>query len=127
MLGVTPREWVAAFYLIVAIAIVATLGLRPLAALVLVSMAAMTLVARRACSLPDYNYWKGLKLIASINPTGESLLGQILVLPALAIASSYSWILGIAWLLGGREWPQRRWLAFLRRYQVVVVRTRLKD
>jgi hypothetical protein len=127
MLGVTPREWVAAFYVIVAIAIVAILGLRPVAALVLVSMAAMTLIASRACSGPDFNYWNGLRLVASINPTGETLIGQIFVLPALAIASLYSWILGITWVLGGREWPRRRWLNFLRRYRELVIRMRPKD
>jgi hypothetical protein len=127
MLGVTPREWVAAFYVIVAIAVVAIVGLRPLAALVIVSMAALTLVASRACFAPDYSYWKGLGLIASINPTGESFIGQIFVLPALAIASVYSWILGITWVLGGREWPQRRWLSFLRRYREFVIRMRPKD
>jgi hypothetical protein len=127
MLGVTPREWVAAFYVIVAIVIVAILGFHPLAALVIVSMATMTLVASRACSAPDYSYWKGMRLVASINPTGETLVGQIFVLPALAIASLYSWILGITWVLGGREWPQRRWLNFLRRYRELVIRMRPKD
>jgi hypothetical protein len=127
MLGVTPREWVAAFYVIVAIAIVAILGLRPIAALVIVSMAALTLVASRACSAPKYSYWQGLGLIASINPTGETLIGQVFVLPALAIASVYSWILGITWVLGGREWPQRRWVNFLRRYRELVIRMRPKD
>jgi len=126
MVGVTPREWVAAFYVVVAIAIVAILGLRPLAALVIVSMAALTLVASRACSTPDYSYWKGLSLIASINPTGETLIGQIFVLPALAIATLYSWILGIMWVLGAREWPQRRWLNLLRRYRELVIRMRPK-
>lgn len=127
MLGVTPREWVGAFYLILAIAIVAIVGLHPLAAAIIVSMAALTLVASRACSAPNYSYWKGLSLVASINPTGETLVGQIFVLPALAIASVYSWILGITWMLGGREWPQRRWLNFLRRYRGLVIRMRPKD
>ena len=127
MLGVTPREWVVAYYVVVAIAVVAILGLRPLAALVIVSIAGMTLVASRACSAPDYSYWKGLRLIASINPTGETLIGQIFVLPALAIASLYSWILGIMWVLGAIEWPQRRWLNLLRRYRELVIRIRPKD
>jgi hypothetical protein len=127
MIGVTPREWVAAFYVIVAIAIVAILGLRPQAALVIVSVAAITLVASRACSAPDYSYWKGLRLVASINPTGETLIGQIFVLPALVIATIYSWILGITWVLGGREWPQKRWLNFLQRYRELVIRMRPKD
>jgi hypothetical protein len=127
MVGVTSREWVAAFYVIVAIAIVAIVGLRPLAAAVIVSMAAMTLAASRACSAPNYSYWRGMRLIASINPTGETLIGQIFVLPALAIASVYSWILGITWILGGREWPQKRWLNFLRRYRELVIRMRPRD
>jgi hypothetical protein len=127
MVGVTPREWVAAYYLMVAIAIVAIVGLRPLAAAFIVSIAALTMAASRACSAPDYSYWKGMRLIASINLTGETFIGQIFVLPALAIASVYSWILGITWILGGREWPQRRWLDFQRRYRELVIRTRPKD
>ena len=127
MLGVTPREWVAAFYLIVGIVLVAILGLRPLTALVILSIAVMTLLASRACSTGDYTYWTGMRLIASINPTGETLVGQIFVLPAIALASLYSWILGITWLLGARAWPQKRWLRFLRGYRELVIRTRPKQ
>jgi hypothetical protein len=118
---------VAAFYLIAVIAIVAIFGFRPLAALLIVLVLAFTLAANRACSTTDYSYWMSLRLIASINPTGETLIGQIFVLPALLIASLFSWILGIAWILGAREWPRKRWFAFLRGYGEVFIRSRPKD
>jgi hypothetical protein len=122
MIGVTPREWVAAFYLVVGIVIFATLGLRPVTALVILSIVLMTMIANRACSFADSAYWKGLLLIASINPSGETFVGQIFVLPALAVATVYSWILGITWVFGAREWPRKRWLAFLRGYREFAVR-----
>jgi len=124
MIGVTPREWVAAFYFVVGIAIVATIGLRPLAALMILSFLLMTLLANRACSFGEYGYWRGLRLAASINPTGESFVGQLFVLPALAIATLYSWVLGIAWVFGAREWPQKRRIGFLTGYRKLVVRIR---
>jgi hypothetical protein len=126
VLGVTPREWVAAFYLIVGIAVVAALGFRPIAALIILAFAVMTWVASQACSTDKYSYWTGVRLVASINPTGETLLGQIFVLPALALATVFSWLLGITWILGGREWPRKRWFAFLRRYQAAAIRVRPK-
>ena len=127
MIGVTAREWVAVFYVVLGIAIVATLGLRPLTVLVILSIVLMTLIASKACSVGNYGYWKGLQLIASLNPTGETFIGQIFVLPALAIASLYSWFLGITWVLGARQWPQKRWIGFLRRYREVVMRMQPKD
>jgi hypothetical protein len=122
MIGVTPRDWVAAFYVVVGIVVVATLGLRPLTALVNLSVVLMTVIANRACSSADREYWRGLKLIASINPSGETFVGQLFVLPALAVATVYSWFLGITWVFGAREWPRKRWFAFLRGYREFAVR-----
>jgi hypothetical protein len=113
----TSREWVAAFWLIVGIAVVAILGLTAEAALTIGAMAALTLLANRACAHPELTYFNGLRVVASISPTGETFIGQFFVLPALAGATVFSWLLGLTWLLGAREWPQRRWLGFLRRYQ----------
>jgi hypothetical protein len=127
MLGVTSREWVAAFYLIVGVALIAALGLQPVTALVILSITVITWVASRACRTEKYSYWTGMMLVASINPTGETLIGQIFVLPALALATVYSWLLGLTWILGGREWPRNRWFAFLRRYQRAVIRVRPKS
>jgi hypothetical protein len=127
MIGVTSREWVAAFYVILAIAIVAALGPRPTTALVMASIAFLTYVASKACITGNYSYWRSLMLVASINLTGETLIGQIFVLPALAVASIFSWLLAITWILGAREWPRKRWLAFLTRYREMVMRVRLKD
>jgi hypothetical protein len=125
-ISATSREWVAAFYLILGIVVVSTLGVHPLTALVILLIVLLTMLANRACSVPRFSYWKGLRLVASINPTGETFLGQVFVLPALTIAGIYSWILGVAWLLGGRTWPQKRWIALLRGYQAVVLRVRPK-
>ena len=127
VLGVTSREWVAAFYLIVGIAAVAGLGFRPLTVLVILPIAALTWVASRACSNDSYSYWTGMRLVASINLTGESLIGQIFVLPALALATVFSWLLGLTWILGAREWPRKRWFAFLRSYRGAVIRVRPKS
>jgi hypothetical protein len=127
VVSVTSREWVAVFYLVLGIAVVAIVGVRPLTALVILVIVLLTMLASRACSVAKYSYWTGLRLVASINPTGETLIGQVFVLPALAIASLYSWILGLAWLLGGRTWPQKRWIAFLRGYQAAALRVRPKE
>jgi hypothetical protein len=90
MISVTPREWVAAFYLILGIVVVAIFGVQPLTALVILLIVLLTMLANRACSIPQYTYWQGLRLVATINLTGETLIGQVFVLPALAIASTYS-------------------------------------
>jgi hypothetical protein len=66
-------------------------------------------------------------LVASMNLTGETLVGQLFVLPALALATLYSWVLAVTWLLGAREWPQNRWLTFLRGYRDMVMRMRPPD
>jgi hypothetical protein len=123
-LAVTSREWVVAFYVILAIAILAILGVQVMTGLVILSIVVLTLLASRACAVGDYSYWTGLRVVASINPTGETFLGQVFVLPALAIASVFSWVLGIAWLLGARAWPQRRWVSFLRGFRAVAIRVR---
>lgn len=127
MIGVTPREWVGAFYVVVVIVVVASHGLNPLTPVVLLSMAILTYAASRACVLSNYTYWKALMLVASINLIGETLIGQIFVLPALAVATLYSWVLAITWLLGARAWPQKPWLAFLRSYREMVMRLRPKQ
>jgi glucan phosphoethanolaminetransferase (alkaline phosphatase superfamily) len=127
MIGVTPREWVAAFYVVVGIVVVALLGFRPLTGLVILAIAAMTYLASRACVTGNYTYWRSLMLVASINLTGETLVGQLFVLPALALATLYSWVLAVTWLLGAREWPQNRWLTFLRGYRDLVMRMRPKE
>jgi hypothetical protein len=121
-ISVTSREWVAAFYAMLAIAIVLALGFHPLTLLVALLIVVLTMLANRACSVSRLSYWRGLRLVASVNPTGETFFGQFIVLPALAIATLYSWGLGLAWLLGARQWPQGRWIAFLRSYQAVVLR-----
>ena len=120
--GVTSWSWVVAFWILIGIAIVATLGLTAKAALVVLIVIVLTMLASRACSHPKLTYFNGLRVVASINPTGETFIGQIFVLPALAVASVFSWLLGLVWLLGGREWPRERWLGFLRRYQGVARR-----
>jgi hypothetical protein len=125
-LSVTSREWVAAFYAILAIAVVGMLGIHLVTALVILLIVVLTLLASRACSVGEYSYWTGLRAVASINPTGETFLGQVFVLPALVLASIYSWVLGIAWLFGARAWPQKRWVSFLRGCRAVALRVRPK-
>jgi len=115
--GVSSREWVVAFWIILAIVVVAILGLTARAVLAILVLIALTMLAARACSHPKLTYFNGLRVVASINPTGETLVGQVFVLPCLAVATVFSWFLGLTWLLGAREWPRNRWLAFLRRYQ----------
>ena len=126
-ISATSREWVAAFYVILGISIFLIVGLRPLAILVAVLIVVLTMMAGRACSTGKFSYLRGLRVVASINPTGETFFGQFFVLPALAIASVYSWLLGLSWLLGAREWPQSRWIAFLNAYQAAFLRPRRID
>jgi hypothetical protein len=113
---------VVAFWILIGIAIAAILGLTAKAALAILIVIVLTLLASRACSHPKLTYFDGLRVVSSINPTGETHIGQIFVLPALAVATVFSWLLGLIWLLGGREWPRQRWLAFLRRYQGIAGR-----
>ena len=120
--SVTSREWVVAFYVILAIAIVAVFGFTPVAALIALALTLLTLLANRACSAPKLTYFVSLRLVASVNPTGETFVGQVFVLPALGFATLLSWLLGLTWLLGAREWPRDRWLRFLRRYRAVAQR-----
>jgi hypothetical protein len=127
MIGVTSREWVAAFYVILVIAIVAALGLRTVTVIVIASIGLLTYVASKACTAGNYSYWRSLMLVASLNPTGETFIGQLFVLPALVVASVYSWLLAITWILGARAWPRKRWLAFLTRYRKIVMRVRPKE
>ena len=116
-ISATSREWVVAFWLIIGIGVVAIFGLTALAALTIGVLVVLTLVASRACAHPKLTYFNGLRVVASISPTGDTFFGQFFVLPALAGATVFSWMLGLTWLLGAREWPQKRWLGFLRRYQ----------
>ena len=123
----TSREWVIAFWLIVGIGVVAIFGLTPPAALTIAVLVVLTLVASRACAHPKLTYFNGLRVVASINPTGETFFGQLFVLPALAGATIYSWLLGFTWLLGAREWPIKHWLGFLRRYQGFARRVSIRN
>lgn len=124
LVSATSREWVAAYFAIVVIALVAVLGFGPITALVIALLAVMTLVASRACATDRFSYWTGLRVVATINPTGETFFGQAFVLPALAVATAYSWLLALAWLLGGREAPREAWLSFLRGYRNTFDRSR---
>lgn len=117
MLGFRPRELVIVFWILIGIAILAILGLTPKAALALLVVVSLTMLASRACAHPKLSYFAGLQVVASINPTGEFVLGQIFFWPALIAATAFSWFLGLVWLLGGRQWPLNQWLGFLRRYQ----------
>jgi hypothetical protein len=127
LMGVRSQEWVAAFYIVVGVALIATLGIHPVTALVILSIIGLTLIASRTCIASNYTYWKSLSLVASINPSGETFIGQVFVLPALAVASVYSWALGIVGILGAKTWSQRRWVAFLRAYRKLVLRVSIKD
>jgi hypothetical protein len=126
-LGVTSREWVIAFWILIGVVLVAALGFSTKAALAILIIVVLTMLASRACAHPKLSYLNSLRVVASINPTGETLIGQIFVLPALVVATGFSWFLGLTWLLGGREWPRKRWLAFLRRYQSLARRVTLRD
>jgi hypothetical protein len=108
---------VVAFWIILGIAVVAIVGLTARAVLAILVGIVLTMLAARACSHPKLTYFNGLRVVASINPTGETLVGQAFVLPCLAVATVFSWFLGLTWLLGARDWPRKRWLAFLRTYQ----------
>jgi hypothetical protein len=127
VIGVTPREWVGALYFVVGVAVIAIFGFRPLTVLISLAIVLMAMIASRACASGEYSYWKGLQVVASLNLTGETYIGQLFVLPALAIATVYSWMLGITWVFGAREWPRKRWFAFLRGYREIVVRMRPKQ
>lgn len=117
MIGYRPREVVLAFWILVVIVILAIFGLTPRAGLAVAFFVLLTMLASRACAHPKLTYFAGLQVVAAINPTGEFILSQIVVWPSLIVATAFSWFLGLVWLLGGREWPRARWLAFLRRYQ----------
>ncbi len=99
-----------AFWILIAIAILAILGLTAKAALALSIIVILTMLASRGCAHPKLTYFSGLQVVASINPTGEFILSHIVVWPALIAATVFSWFLGLIWLLGGREWPRARWL-----------------
>lgn len=122
MIGYRPRELVVAFWILIGIAILAILGLTEKAALTVLVVVVLTMLASRACTHPKLTYFGGLQVIAAINPTGEFLVSQIFVWPALIVATAFSWFLGLTWLLGGREWPRARWLGFLGRYQSLAKR-----
>jgi hypothetical protein len=122
VLGCRPREVVIAFWILIAIVILAILGFTARAALVVSVVVVLTMLASRACAHPKLTYFGGLQVVASINPTGEFIVSQIFVWPALVVATAFSWFLGLIWLLGGREWPRARWLGFLRRYQSLAKR-----
>jgi hypothetical protein len=73
-------------------AILASLGLTATAALTLLVVVVMTLLASRACAHPKLTYFGGLTMVASINPTGEFVLSQIVVWPALIVATVFSFL-----------------------------------
>jgi hypothetical protein len=89
-------------------------------------IAALTLLAGKTCATQQFSYWRGLRVVASVNPTGETLLGQFLVLPALALASVYSWILGLSGAIGARTWARKRWFDFLKAYQKMATKVSVK-
>lgn len=122
MIGYRPREVVIVFWILIGVATLAILGLTAKAALTVLVIVFLTMLVSRACAHPKLTYFRGLQVVASINPTGDFIVSQIFVWPALIVATAFSWFLGLTWLLGGREWPLNRWLAFLRRYQSLAKR-----
>ncbi len=121
-MGYRPREVVIAYWILIGIVIIAIFGFTTKAAVIVLVVVLLTMLASRACAHPKLSYFGGLQVVASINPTGEFILSQLVVWPSLIVATLFSWFLGLIWLLGGREWPRDRWLAFLRRYQVFAKR-----
>jgi len=117
VIGYRPREVVIAYWILIGIVIFAIFGPTARAALTVLVIVLLTMLASRACAHPKLSYFGGLQVVASINPTGEFVLSQIVVWPSLIVATVFSWLLGLVWLIGGREWPRNRWLGFLRRYQ----------
>ena len=102
--GVSSREWVVAFWIILGIVVVAILGLTARAVLAILVLIALTMLAARACSHPKLTYFNGLRVVASINPSGETFVGQLFVLPALAILLV---LLAAALLAGSARQRQR--------------------
>ena len=117
LVGYRPRDVVVAYWIVVGVAILAILGFTVKALVAAAAVLVLTLLASRACEHPKLTYFGGLEVVASINPTGEFIVSQVIVWPALIVATLFSWFLGLAWLVGGREWPRNRWLGFLRRCQ----------
>jgi len=67
MIGVTPREWVGAFYFVVGVAVVAIFGFRLFTALISLSIILMVMIANKACASDEFSYWKGMQVVASLN------------------------------------------------------------
>jgi hypothetical protein len=126
LMAVRSQDWVVVFYIVLGVALIAALGIHPVTALVILSIICLTLIASRTCIASNYTYWQSLSLVAAINPTGETTIGQVFALPAVAVASVYSWALGIVGILGAQTWSQRRWVAFLRAYRKFVFRVSIK-
>ena len=125
-IGVRPAEWVIAFYIVVCTAMVMWLGFHPLTAGVLLAMAGLTYIATLTCSGPELSYWRGLRVVASVNFTGETVLGSFIVIPMLVMGTVFSWALGLVGIAGARAWARRRWLGFVAGCYAVAARVRVR-
>jgi hypothetical protein len=111
---VGPQEWAGAFLVVVAFALAAAFGwsVRSLVA-VLLAVAVFGLanwrLARTGVSL-----WRGLCITAAWNPTGESWIGQLIVLPRLAFTSLYALMVVVVGLPLPFTWTRLAWISRLR-------------
>lgn len=88
--SVGPQEWSGAFLAIVAFGLAAAFGWS-LGSLVAVLLAAAVFgLANRRLARTGVSLWRGLCLTAAWNPTGESWIGQLIVLPRLAFTSLFA-------------------------------------
>lgn len=111
---VGPKEWAGAFLVVVAFALAAAFGwsLRSLVAVLLA--AAVFSLANWRLARTGVSLWQGLCLAAAWNPTGESWIGQFIVLPRLAFTSLYALVVVVVGLPLPLAWTRLAWLSRLR-------------
>lgn len=111
---VGPQEWAGAFLAVVAFALAAAFGwsLRSLIAVLIA--AAVFALANWRLARTGVSLWRGLCLTAAWNPTGESWIGQFIVLPRLAFTSLYALVVVVVGLAFPLTWTRLAWLSRLR-------------
>ena len=111
---VGPQEWAGAFLAVVAFGLAAAFGwsLRSIVAVLLA--AAVFCLANWRLARTGVSLWRGLCLAAAWNPTGESWIGQFIVMPRLAFTSLYALMVVVVGLAFTLAWTRLAWLSRLR-------------
>ena len=123
-LAVRPQEWVGAFFVLAGIALAAAFGWSPRSLLAVLLAAAVLGLANWRLDGTGVSLWRGLCVTAAWNPTGETWIGMLIVMPRLLFVTVYALAVVVVGLPLPSTWTRWAWLARLRTEPAVQRRVR---